>query len=165
VTYLCVDGGQTKTAVVLFEDNGVQVHTWQTRPLTTPSRPGAADNLRLMVRELAEELRRRLASSGSALPKVACFSLTGFLEGDELVPSIVREETRTALPETEKIHTVPDYVGNWAAATRGEPGIVVISGGGRSPMAASPRATLYGSEAGGISWATRGADTGSGLRP
>jgi N-acetylglucosamine kinase-like BadF-type ATPase len=130
VTYLCVDGGQTKTAVVLFEDNGVQIHTWQTRPLTTPSRPGAADNLRLMVRDLAEELRRRLASSGSALPKVACFSLTGFLEGDDLMPSIVREETRTALPETEKIHTVPDYVGNWAAATRGEPGIVVISGGG-----------------------------------
>ena len=130
MTYLCVDGGQTKTAVVLLDDDGVRVHAWQTRPLTTPSRPGAIDNLRLMVRELAEELRRRLARDGSQWPKVACFSLTGYLEGDELVPSTVREEVRRVLPETEKIQTVPDYVGNWAAATRGEPGIVVISGGG-----------------------------------
>lgn len=130
MTYLCVDGGQTKTAVVLLEDNGVPIHAWRTRALTTPSRPGAVDDLRLMVRGLAEELRRRLASSGAALPKVACFSLTGYLEGDELVPSTVREEMRRALPETETIQTVPDYVGNWAAATRGQPGIVVISGGG-----------------------------------
>ena len=158
MTYLCVDGGQTKTAVVLFEDNGVQVHAWQTRPLTTPSGPGAADNLRLMVRGLAEELRRRLASSGSPLPKVACFSLTGYLEGDELVPSIVREEIRTALPGTEKIRTVPDYVGNWTAATRGEPGIVVISGGG---------AVAYGRSASGDSlrvggWGHLLGDEGSG---
>lgn len=68
MTYLCVDGGQTKTAVVLLEDDGVPIHSWPTSPLTTPSRPGAVDDLRLMVRELAEELRRRLASSGSALP-------------------------------------------------------------------------------------------------
>jgi N-acetylglucosamine kinase-like BadF-type ATPase len=158
VTYLCVDGGQTKTAVVLFEDNGVQVHAWQTRPLTTPSGPGAADNLRLMVRGLAEELRLRLASSGSPLPKVACFSLTGYLEGDELVPSIVREEISTALPGTEKICTVPDYVGNWTAATRGEPGIVVISGGG---------AVAYGRSASGDSlrvggWGHLLGDEGSG---
>jgi N-acetylglucosamine kinase-like BadF-type ATPase len=130
VNYLCVDGGQTKTAVVLLDDDGVRVHAWQTRPLTTPSRPGAIDNLRLMVRGLAEELRRRLARDGSQPPEVACFSLTGYLEGDELVPSTVREEVRRVLPETKKIQTVPDYVGNWAAATRGEPGIVVISGGG-----------------------------------
>jgi N-acetylglucosamine kinase-like BadF-type ATPase len=130
VTYLCVDGGQTKTAVVLLDDDGMQIHAWQGRPLTTPSRPGAIDDLRLMVRGLAVELRRRLGSSGGPLPKVACFSLTGYLEGDELVPSTVREEMRQVLPETEKIQTVPDYVGNWAAATRGEPGIVVISGGG-----------------------------------
>jgi N-acetylglucosamine kinase-like BadF-type ATPase len=83
-----------------------------------------------MVRGLAEELRRRLARDGGQPPEVACFSLTGYLEGDELVPSTVSEEVRRVLPETEKIRTVPDYVGNWAAATRGEPGIVVISGGG-----------------------------------
>jgi N-acetylglucosamine kinase-like BadF-type ATPase len=130
VTYLCVDGGQTKTAVVLLDDDGMQIHAWQGRPLTTPSRPGAIDDLRLMVRGLAVELRRRLGSSGGPLPKVACFSLTGYLEGDELVPSTVREEMRRVLPETDKIRTIPDYVGNWAAATRGEPGIMVISGGG-----------------------------------
>ena len=29
-----------------------------------------------------------------------------------------------------RIHTIPDYVGNWAAATGGEPGVIVIGGGG-----------------------------------
>ncbi len=158
MTYLCVDGGQTKTAVVLLDDDGVRIHAWQTRPLTTPSRPGAIDNLRLMVRGVTEELRRRLARDGSQPPKVACFSLTGYLEGDELVPSTVREEVRRVLPETKKIQTVPDYVGNWAAATRGEPGIVVISGGG---------AVAYGRSASGDSlrvggWGHLLGDEGSG---
>jgi N-acetylglucosamine kinase-like BadF-type ATPase len=158
VNYLCVDGGQTKTAVVLLDDDGVRIHAWQTRPLTTPSRPGAIDDLRLMVRELAGELRRRLARDGSQPPEVACFSLTGYLEGDELVPSTVREEVRRVLPETEKIQTVPDYVGNWASATRGEPGIVVISGGG---------AVAYGRTASGDSlrvggWGHLLGDEGSG---
>ncbi len=165
MTYLCVDGGQTKTAVVLLEERGARIHAWQTRPLTTPSKPGAVDDLRRIVRGLAEDLRRRLAGSGSALPTAACFSLTGYLEGDEILPSIVREEMRRALPETEQIRTVPDYVGNWAAATRGEPGIVVISGGEQSPMVATPRANPYGSEAGGIFSATRGAVTGWGSKP
>ena len=158
MTYLCVDGGQTKTAVVLLDDDGVRIHAWQTRPLTTPSRPGAIDDLRLMVRGLAGELRRRLARDGSQPPEVACFSLTGYLEGDELVPSTVREEVRRILPETEKIQTVPDYVGNWASATRGEPGIVVISGGG---------AVAYGRTASGDSlrvggWGHLLGDEGSG---
>jgi N-acetylglucosamine kinase-like BadF-type ATPase len=158
VTYLCVDGGQTKTAVVLLDDEGVRIHAWQTRPLTTPSRPGAIDDLRLIVRGLAEELRRRLARDGSQPPEVACFSLTGYLEGDELVPSTVSEEVRRILPETEKIRTVPDYVGNWAAATRGESGIVVISGGG---------AVAYGRTASGDSlrvggWGHLLGDEGSG---
>jgi N-acetylglucosamine kinase-like BadF-type ATPase len=30
----------------------------------------------------------------------------------------------------ERIHVVPDYVGNWGAATAGEPAIMVLSGGG-----------------------------------
>jgi len=111
-----------------------------------------------MVRELAGELRRRLARDGSQPPEVACFSLTGYLEGDELVPSTVREEVKRVLPETEKIQTVPDYVGNWAAATRGEPGIVVISGGG---------AVAYGRTASGDSlrvggWGHLLGDEGSG---
>ncbi len=158
MTYLCVDGGQTKTAVVLLEERGARIHAWQTRPLTTPSKPGAVDDLRRIVRGLAEDLRRRLAGSGSALPTAACFSLTGYLEGDEILPSIVREEMRRALPETEQIRTVPDYVGNWAAATRGEPGIVVISGGG---------AVAYGRNASGESlrvggWGHLLGDEGSG---
>jgi N-acetylglucosamine kinase-like BadF-type ATPase len=59
-----------------------------------------------------------------------CFSLTGYLEGDDKIPVLVEEEVRKVLPWVERVQTIPDYVGNWAAATRGEPGVVIISGGG-----------------------------------
>jgi hypothetical protein len=53
---------------------------------------------------------------------------TGYLEGGHRIPRLV-EEVREVRPSVERVHTVPDYVGNWAAATRGEPGVVVINGG------------------------------------
>lgn len=130
MSYLCVDGGQTKTAVFVLDEGGAPIHAWRAAPLTTPHKPGAADALRLTVRGIAYELRRRLGGSGHALPEAACFSLTGYLDGDGLVPPLVREEMGSVVPEVQEVHVIPDYVGNWAAATRGEPGIVVISGGG-----------------------------------
>jgi N-acetylglucosamine kinase-like BadF-type ATPase len=126
MSYLCVDGGQTKTTVYLLDGEGKTIESWKEGPLTTPSKPGAADNLRLVVRSLCEELRRR----SSDTPQAACFSLTGYHEGDELLPLLVRGEVRKVVPNLEKVHVVPDYVGNWAAATPREPGIMVLSGGG-----------------------------------
>jgi N-acetylglucosamine kinase-like BadF-type ATPase len=79
---------------------------------------------------VAEELRRKLAHLKDATPEAACFSLTGYLEEDDTVPLLVEEELETVVPELKRVHIVPDYVGNWAAATRGEPGIIIISGGG-----------------------------------
>jgi N-acetylglucosamine kinase-like BadF-type ATPase len=43
---------------------------------------------------------------------------------------LVERTARNIVPEVGSVRTVPDYVGNWMAATFGEPGVVVISGGG-----------------------------------
>jgi N-acetylglucosamine kinase-like BadF-type ATPase len=158
VSYLCVDGGQTKTAVYLLDEEGNTIESWKEGPLTTPSKPGAADNLRAVVRGVCEELRRRLTRRSLGSPQAACFSLTGHHEEDEFVPSLVKEEAKTVTPDFEKVYIVPDYVGNWATATAGEPGIVLISGGG---------AVAYGRNASGDSlkvggWGHLLGDEGSG---
>jgi N-acetylglucosamine kinase-like BadF-type ATPase len=158
MSYLCVDGGQTKTAVSLLDEEGKTLESWREGPLTTPSKPGAADNLRAVVRSACEELGRRLERSGGAAPEAACLSLTGYHEGDEFVPPLVKEEARKVVPNLERIHVIPDYVGNWVAATAGEPAIMVISGGG---------AVAYGRDASGHSaraggWGHLLGDEGSG---
>jgi N-acetylglucosamine kinase-like BadF-type ATPase len=158
MSYLCVDGGQTKTAVSLLDEEGKTIESWREGPLTTPSKPGAADNLRAVVRSACEELGRRLERSGGAAPEAACLSLTGYHEGDEFVPPLVKEEARRVVPDLERIHVVPDYVGNWAAATAGEPAIMVLSGGG---------AVAYGRDSSGHSarsggWGHLLGDEGSG---
>jgi N-acetylglucosamine kinase-like BadF-type ATPase len=126
LSYLCVDGGQTSTAVVLFDGEGGKLHAWTAGPITTASKPGAVENLRAVVRDVAGELRRRTREP----PEVACFSLTGSLQGEDVIPGLIRAEMDDVMPGIGRIRTVPDYVGNWAAATGGKPGIVVISGGG-----------------------------------
>ena len=158
MSYLCVDGGQTKTAVSLLDEEGRTMESWREGPLTTPSRPGAADNLRAVVRSACEELGRRLGRSAGAAPDAVCLSLTGYQEGDVFVPSLVREEVQKAVPYLQRIHVIPDYVGNWAAATGGEPAIMVLSGGG---------AIAYGRDASGASaraggWGHLLGDEGSG---
>lgn len=126
MTYLCVDGGQTKTRVALRDEDGGELHAWTAGPLTTPSKPGALENLRAVVADVAGELRRRTAEP----PEAACFSLTGYLQGEDVIPSLVGDEMRRVVPGIGRVRTVPDYVGNWAAATGGKPGVVAISGGG-----------------------------------
>ena len=147
MSYLCVDGGQTKTTVSLLDEEGETIEFWREGPLTTPSKPGAADNLRAVVRSACEELGRRLERSAGAPPEAACLSLTGYHEGDEFVPPLVTEEVRRVVPDLKRIHIIPDYVGNWAAATAGEPAIMVLSGGG---------AVAYGRNASGASARARG---------
>lgn len=141
MSYLCVDGGQTKTEASLLDEDGLTVESWKEGPLTTPSKPGAADDLRAVVRRACEELERRLTRRSLAPPEAACFSLTGYLEradgapptaveGRVPVPALVEETVVEHFPEMARVHTIPDYVGNWAAATGGAPGIMVLSGGG-----------------------------------
>ena len=52
------------------------------------------------------------------------------MEGDEPHPITNPGGAEKAVPGIGRIHAVPDYVGNWAAATGGGPGVMVISGGG-----------------------------------
>lgn len=139
MNYLCVDGGQTNTCVSLLDEEGRTIEHWREGPLTTPSKPGAKDNLREVTRSVCEESTRRLGSEQT--PQAACFSLTGYLEHhaglatpveerDIRIPALVEETARRHLPGLQTVHTIPDYVGNWAAATGGESGIMLLSGGG-----------------------------------
>lgn len=141
MSYLCIDGGQTKTAVSLLDREGKTIESWIEGPLTTPSKPGASDNLRAVVHRTCEELDRRLERRPSDVPQAACFSLTGYLEHADgtpasatadgvPVPSLVEETVAEYFPGMVRVRTIPDYVGNWAAATGGEPGIMILSGGG-----------------------------------
>jgi N-acetylglucosamine kinase-like BadF-type ATPase len=130
LTYLCVDGGQTKTDVMLLDESGEEVRTWHAGALTTPWKPGAMENLRGVVRDIAEDLGGVLENASQKPPEAACFSLTGYLQGDQTIPSLIREEMERSVPGIGRIDTIPDYVGNWAAATGGEPGVIVIGGGG-----------------------------------
>lgn len=158
MSYLCVDGGQTKTSVSLLDASGEQIVSWKAGPLTTPSKPGALESLREVIAGIAGELSAKTEKMEFDPPEAACFSLSGYLEQDERVPSLVREQMRSVMPDSGKIYTIPDYVGNWAAATAGHPGVVVISGGG---------AVAYGRSASGKSlrvggWGHLLGDEGSG---
>ncbi|MGH3148112.1 MAG: BadF/BadG/BcrA/BcrD ATPase family protein, partial [Rubrobacter sp.] len=160
MSYVCVDGGQTKTAVFVLDETGECLSSWEQGPLTTPSRPGALEKFRSMVRDVCQRSSRGIedAERTPSIPQSMCFSLTGYLEGDRRIPALVEEEARKVLPGVERVHTIPDYVGNWAAATSGEPGVVVISGGG---------AVAYGRNEDGVSlrvggWGHVLGDEGSG---
>jgi hypothetical protein len=90
VSYLCVDGEQTQAAVALLDEDRTELRAWKAEPLTTPSKPVALADLRRVVKGIAEELHTILADSGDSPPKAACFSLTGYMHDNDLVPSFVR---------------------------------------------------------------------------
>ncbi len=130
MNYLCVDGGQTKTAAFLLREDGIQLAAWEEEPLIAPSSPQGMARLRAVIRRICEELESFMVRPACGPLQAMCFSLTGYLEGDPRIPALLDEEVRRYFPHLERICTIPDYIGNWAAATTGKPGIVIISGGG-----------------------------------
>ena len=90
MSYLCVDGEQTQTAVALLDEDRTELRAWKAEPLTTPSKPAALADLRRVVKGIAEELHTILADSGDSPPKAACFTFTGYMHDNDLVPSFVR---------------------------------------------------------------------------
>ena len=109
-TYVCIDGGQTKTSVSVLDEEGVCSSSWEADPLTTPSKPGALEGLRAVASGICEELGRRFENAEIAFPQAMCFSLTGYLEGGDRIPVLVEQEVREVLPAVERVHTVPDHV-------------------------------------------------------
>ena len=158
MNYLCVDGGQTKTNVALVDEEGTTLESWDEKPLVHSSRPGGEEKLRDVVCQTCEEMRRQLRGHLLDTSLSACFSVTGYHENDDRIPTIVEKEARAIFSDFENVYAVPDYVGNWFAETRGEAGIVVISGGG---------SVVYGRNDSGISlriggWGHLLGDEGSG---
>ncbi|QBD77826.1 hypothetical protein EPA93_18225 [Ktedonosporobacter rubrisoli] len=130
MSYLCVDGGQTRTAIFLLRGEGEQLAFWEERPFITPSLPGGMEIFRGIIRSVCETLQTQIDAHSYELPEAACFSLSGFKESDSELAQLVETEVRAHFPRITHVYTVPDYVGAWAAATRGAPGIIIISGGG-----------------------------------
>lgn len=130
MSYLCVDGGQTKTAVFLLGEDGIPLVTWEEEPLITLAKPQGVAVLRAVISRICEKLGPLVVRHACDPLQAMCFSLTGYLEGDSRIPALVDEEVRRYFPQLERICTIPDYIGNWTAATMGKPGIVIISGGG-----------------------------------
>jgi N-acetylglucosamine kinase-like BadF-type ATPase len=123
---VCIDGGQTKTAVVLYDGDGRAVGEWTDEPVVHYARPGGLDSYRRM----AENVRGRLTALAPREPVAICFSLTGYHGDTEEIPRAIEAVFAQAELPVARLRIVPDYWGNWYSVTKGAPGIVVISGGG-----------------------------------
>jgi N-acetylglucosamine kinase-like BadF-type ATPase len=154
MTIACIDAGQTKTDICLFNDEHEIICKQQYNPIIHPAKPGGLDSYRAIITELC-----KLLKSINFKEKLSiCVSLSGYHGENEIIPSLIKE----ILEENEivplHLNIVPDYVGNWFSATNGDPGIIIISGGGT---------VVYGQNHDGISYRLGGwghilGDEGSG---
>ncbi|MFD1775583.1 N-acetylglucosamine kinase [Paenibacillus rhizophilus] len=151
---VCVDGGQTKTSIDLFDGNAGLIRNWKTEPVIHYARPGGLDSYFRIAAGLCEELNgMKLAE-----PVSVCFSLSGYHGDVSIIPETIERGMSGRNFSMAGLLVVPDYWGNWRAVTNGKPGIVVISGGGT---------VAYGKNAAGSSarlggWGHHLGDEGSG---
>ncbi|NGM82462.1 hypothetical protein G5B47_08530 [Paenibacillus sp. 7124] len=151
---ICVDGGQTKTSIDLFDGNAGLIRNWKAEPVIHYARPGGLDSYYRIAAGLCEELNgMKLAE-----PVSVCFSLSGYHGDVSIIPETIERGMSGRSFTLAGLLVVPDYLGNWRAVTGGKPGIVVISGGGT---------VAYGRNAAGSSarlggWGHHLGDEGSG---
>lgn len=124
---LGVDGGQTATKALLARLDGQVLAAGRGGPSDHFHATGGEEKNR---RAIHAAIRSALAAA--AVPPEAvvgiALGLTGALTGggvNAVVEKIVREIIRP-----EQVTVVPDFVTNLAGASGGEPGVVVIAGGG-----------------------------------
>ncbi|HUC92704.1 MAG TPA: BadF/BadG/BcrA/BcrD ATPase family protein [Paenibacillus sp.] len=123
---VCVDGGQTKTSVVIYDSNGQIVNRWTDEPVIHYAKTGGLDSYRSM----AANVRDRLNALSMRDAVTICFSLTGYHDDTTAIPQAIEDVLSCPGFELAGLRIVPDYWGNWYSVTKGDPGIVVISGGG-----------------------------------
>lgn len=124
---LAVDGGQTATKALVADRGGRVLALGRGGPSDHFHGPdGEAKNRRALHGAMTDAL----ASAGASAADVTAVALglTGAPTGGDqnpLVAQIVRE-----LVDPPRLVIVPDYVSNLAGASAGEPGVVVVAGGG-----------------------------------
>lgn len=136
VLIVSVDGGQTKTAVELLDESGRLLEEWMLPPIIHYAKPGGLRSYSKIAAEVCERLNERVTGVGTSVdadvgpPVSICFSLSGYHGDVAAIPKAIRKAMSGRLFELASLKVVPDYWGNWYAATRGGPGLVIISGGG-----------------------------------
>ncbi len=124
---VAVDGGQTATKALIARRDGAVLAAGRGGPSDHFHGAGGVEKNR---RAIHEALLSVLAASGADPGDVASIGLglTGAPAGGEQTP-IVAEIVGEILPAAT-VTVVPDYVTNLAGASGGEPGVVLIAGGG-----------------------------------
>lgn len=124
---LAVDGGQTSTKALVAWLDGTVAGTGIGGPSDHFHIEGGVEKNRIAIHGA---ISSALASSGVERERVVAIGLglTGAPTGGTQTP-IVHEIVREILDPREIVVT-PDYVTNLAGASAGEPGVVLIAGGG-----------------------------------
>ncbi|MGH2614849.1 MAG: N-acetylglucosamine kinase [Thermomicrobiales bacterium] len=124
---MAVDGGQTATKALIATVEGNVLAAGRGGPSDHFHGPGGVEKNR---RAIHEAVRSALAAAGADADEVVAIGLglTGAPTGGEQTP-VVHEIVREILPEAA-VTVVADYVTNLAGASAGEPGVVIIAGGG-----------------------------------
>lgn len=121
-----VDGGQTKTAVELLDESGRLLEAWKLPPVIHYAKPGGLHSYSRIASGVCERLNERAAGERVSV----CFSLSGYHGDVAAIPEAIKQGMSRRCFELASLTVIPDYWGNWYAATRGGPGLVIISGGG-----------------------------------
>jgi N-acetylglucosamine kinase-like BadF-type ATPase len=124
---LAIDGGQTATKALIARGDGTVLGSGRGGPSDHFHIEGGVEKNRRAILGAIDDV---LLATGSAAEQVvaAGLGLTGAPAGSrapEVVVGIVRERL-----SPQEITVVPDYVTNLAGASGGEPGVVLIAGGG-----------------------------------
>jgi len=124
---LAIDGGQTATKALIARDDGRVIGAGLGGPSDHFHIEGGLEKNR---RAIVGAIDSVLAATGCAPEEIAAagLGLTGALSGKSLV-GVIDGMVREKLNPRE-ITIVPDYVTNLAGASGGQPGVVLIAGGG-----------------------------------
>jgi glucosamine kinase len=124
---LAVDGGQTATKALLARIDGTVLVTGQGGPSDHFHIEGGVERNRQAIQGAIDSA---LAAAGAAPQRVVSIALglTGALTAGTENPHPERIVREVLAPD--HVTVVPDIVTNLAGASGGEPGIVVIAGGG-----------------------------------
>jgi glucosamine kinase len=124
---VAVDGGQTATKALIASVDGTVLAAGRGGPSDHFHGP---DGIARNRRAIHDAVNTALAAAGAELGEVVSIGLglTGAPTGGDQAP-VVAEIVREILPGA-RITAVADYVTNLAGASGGEPGVVLIAGGG-----------------------------------
>jgi N-acetylglucosamine kinase-like BadF-type ATPase len=124
---VAVDGGQTATKALIARRDGAVLAAGRGGPSDHFHGAGGVEKNR---RAIHEAVLSAIAAAGADPGDVVSIGLglTGAPAGGEQTP-VVAEIVREILPAAI-VTVVPDYVTNLAGASGGEPGVVLIAGGG-----------------------------------